>query len=394
MRKEELKIEYSTYTPRRISFACIVLCAILFAVLGVLPKISPSVTQVFRPIFIFFGFFAVVKGFYPLRSVKWQIVIIVYFTIILFSNPITGTAVTTYISMALFGAFYIIAVSIPWNKKEIALIFFVVVLACDIQALLVLYSNPHLLTAGGNQHISFLGVELNRNPVAFAITPGVLSSLLMFMYGKGSRLRTVFSGGSFLLCAFLVFALGCRSAFLSAVAGTILIMWQKTREGINAKDRFRRRVMLLVLVIIVFFAAFNLAAGNYSERLFDLEDDSGRQAIWDEAWKLIDAKPLFGGGFDYWESTGHQMGTHNTFLTFMVSGGWTAGILLGILYFALITEVLKGKNLMTLAFLVEALAHTWTEPGMDYYAYIPMIMSLVLVRYLKKHDHNITSIFG
>lgn len=394
MQKEELKIEYSTYTPRRISFACIVLCAILFAVLGVLPKISPSVTQVFRPIFIFFGFFAVVKGFYPLRSVKWQIVIIVYFTIILFSNPITGTAVTAYISMVLFGVFYIIAVSIPWNKKEIALIFFVIVLACDIQALLVLYSNPHLLTAGGNQHISFLGVELNRNPVAFAITPGVLSSLLMFMYGKGSRLRTVFSGGSFLLCAFLVFALGCRSAFLSAVAGTILIMWQKTREGINAKDRFRRRVMLLVLVIIVFFAAFNLAAGNYSERLFDLEDDSGRQAIWDEAWKLIDAKPIFGGGFDYWHESDVDMGTHNSIITVMLYSGYVGAAILIVFIFAVFVECIKVNNFVPIAFLAEMVMHTYTESSMDYYAYIPLIMAMIVQRFLKYHSNDLNELFN
>lgn len=395
MQNETPRIEHRGYTQQRISFVCVVLCAILFAVLGVLPKIPASITQVFRPIFIFFSFFVIRRGFYPLGAAKWQIVNLVYYTIILISNPITSTAITIYISIVLFGFFFICAVSIPWNKREIALLFFVVVLACDIQVLGILYSNPHLLTSGGNQHIYFLGVQLNRNPVAFAITPGVLSSLFILLYGKGKglSLRTVFSAVSFLLCSYLVFALGCRSAFLSAVVGALLIMWQKTKDGRNSQDRFSRRVFLLIFVLLVLFLALNLASGNYSERLFDLKNDSGRDEIWEYAWTLIDAKPVFGGGFDYWAEGGLDMGTHNSVITIILYSGYVGGALLIIFLIALLAECLKVRNLVPLAYLAEMLYHTYSESSMDYYAYIPMILAFVLLRYMKYRNKDLYTLF-
>lgn len=393
MTSDNPKIEYMPNRQHRISFACLVLCGVMIAVLGVLVKLPSFLIQLLRPSFIFFGFFAIKKGFYSLGAVKWQIISIVYYTFILLFNPITSSVLTTYFSIVIFGIFFVCAVSITWNKGEIVLLLVSVVFACDIQSTGVLFSNPHLLTAGGNQHIDFLGSVLNRNPVAFAITPGVLSSLLILLNSKKGKLMRLFSMASFLLCSFLVFALGCRSAFLSAAGGSLLIMWQKTKEGNSAQERANRKVLLVILVLIVFFAAMNLASGNYSERLFDLNSDSGRQAIWDEAWALIDTKPIFGGGFDYWAATGHEMGTHNTFLTFMVSTGWVGGVLLGMLFIAVGVEILKSKNLIPMAFFVETLAHSWSEPGLDYYAYIPLIIALIITRYIQHQRKDICGLF-
>ena len=48
------KIEYMHNRQHRVSLVCLVLCGIFMLVLGVLPKIPSAVTQVLRPIFLFF----------------------------------------------------------------------------------------------------------------------------------------------------------------------------------------------------------------------------------------------------------------------------------------------------------------------------------------------------
>ena len=87
------------------------------------------------------------------------------------------------------------------------------------------------------------------------------------------------------------------------------------------------------------------------------------------------------------------MGTHNTFLTFMVSTGWIGGILLGLFLIAAVFEMLKTRNLIPVAFMAEVLLHSWAEPGMDYYAYIPLTLAFIITRYLQYQSNNLERIF-
>lgn len=143
-------------------------------------------------------------------------------------------------------------------------------------------------------------------------------------------------------------------------------------------------MIAVVLILVVLFSSMLVSQGTFASRLFDFGDDdsgSGRDVLWDEAWELIDEKPVFGGGFDYWADTGHSMGTHNAFLTFMVSTGWIGGILLGAFLLQMLIAALKTRNLIPLGFAAEIVTHTWTEPGMDYFAYIPLILTFILAEY-------------
>ena len=394
------RLQQNSYIGHRISFACLVLCGILALILGVQPKLPSSVTQLLRPAFIAICLLTLhLGGYYKLGAAKYQLLNLAYFTIIFFIFPIHSNAIMTYVSILLFILFFIFAANRKWSRKEIALILLAVVIACDIQALLILYSNPGLLRIGGSSHLDFLGVTVNRNPVAFAITPGTLCGMFVFLYG-GNR-KSVFSKlfylMSCLVCSFAVFALGCRSAFLSAAAGLTCIVWQKTRDGVNYKEIFNRRVFAIMIILLVVFTAYKVSAGTYSERLFDFSDasdDSGRDVLWEEAWNCIDENPVFGNGFGYWEESGHEMGTHNTFLTFMVSTGWVGGILLGWFLLMSLIEILKTRNLIPLSFMAELLLHSWTEPLMDYYAYVPLILAFILARYLQHKSNDLRTIFA
>lgn len=383
----------------RISPACKVFCVILAFVFGVLAILPTSVTQLFRPAFIAACLFALKNNwYYKLGATKWHIISLVYYTVILFSFAITSATVSAYISIALYITFFVLASNRVWTKKEIKVIFVIITVACTAQAIITIACNPGMLTGDGSSHIRFLGTVINRNTIAFGTVPGVSCGLILFLYDrpKRNRLKSVFYMLCFSVCTAVVFVIACRSAFLAAVGGAACVVWQNTREDGNKRGRVKRKILTIILAFGVLFLMMYVSENTISSRLFDFgeaSNDSGRDVLWEEAWELIDEKPVFGGGFDYWESTGHKMGTHNSFLTIMVSTGWTGGILL-VLFFAMaLIEMLKTRNLVPFAFMAEVLLHSWTEPGMDYFAYIPLTMAFIVTRYLQHQNKTLITVF-
>lgn len=384
---------------QRISFVCVTFCGILFILFGVLPKVPSPVTRMLRPIFIALCLVTYpLSRYYKLGSQKIHVISLIYYTMIFLNFPMSSIAVEAYLSAALFMVFFFFASNRLWSEREIKYLFITLIVACNIQALIVLVSNPTLLHSSGTSHLNFLGLSVNRNPVAYALCIGPLCSVLALLYSRHNR--SIFKDAFYVIsCAigyFTVFAIGCRGAFLSATLGCICIVWQKTRDCKNAAERFTRKALVVILVLAALTVAVSVSKGTYSERLFQFGEeanDSGRDVLWEEAWELIDEKPVFGGGFDYWESTGHLMGTHNTFLTFMVSTGWIGGILLGLFLIAAVFEMLKTRNLIPVAFMAEVLLHSWAEPGMDYYAYIPLTLAFIITRYLQYQSNNLERIF-
>lgn len=376
--------EYQLYAA--VSPLCRFLCIILFCVLGILPVIPSAVTQLFRPLFILLCLlWKDEKGAYPLLSNKWRAVSIAIYTVVLLVHPITSNARTTYISIETFILFYIFATSRMWSKKEIYYLLLTVIIACDIHGFVSFISNAGLLHVGSSQHIEFFNYIENRNPVAFALVPGVYSGLFLLFFYKNEKLfKRIIYIGSIVLCAYCVLALGCRSAFYSAVAGGVLIMWEWTKLN-NSTDRFFKVLVLVILGFIVLQIVLSVVGDSYSARLFSFGKegrDTGRSDIWEDAWQLIKQKPVFGGGFDYWVSN-HPMGTHNTFLLVLLYAGFIGATVFGLFTLSLLKEVWDVRSAVPLAFLSEVLFHCMSETTFDYYAHIPLILGVVILRFLQ-----------
>lgn len=384
---------------QRVSFTCIVLCGVLGLVLGFLAKLPSAVTQLFRPAFIVMSLITLKNSkYYKMGAAKTHIISLIYYTAILFGFAITRSTVFTYISIALYIVFFALAGNRVWTKKEIRLIFVTVTLACTVQSIIMLYCNPGVFRNSGSAHVDFLGVSINRNSVAFAVAPGSICGMFLLLYDRYKK--SYFKDAVYLLCclicSFALFSLACRSAFFAAAGGLTCVVWQKARDAHSKQERFSRKVIAVFLILLVLFSSMFVAQGTFSSRLFDFKDSesgSGRDTLWEEAWELIDEKPVFGGGFDYWSDTGHRMGTHNAFLTFMVSSGWVGGILLGAFLLQVLIAALRTRNLIPLGFAAEIVTHSWTEPGMDYFAYIPLIMTFILIRYLNYQSKDFSMIF-
>lgn len=381
------------YPSERITPPCLVLCGIFMLILGFVPALSGNLTQIFRPLFILVCLLFPARR-YVLRSEKWQFVLLLYWLFILLLNPITASSVKYYLALVLFAIFSILASSRVWGKREIKFLLNTAVASALILSVILIYSNNGLINAGSDMHVSFLSHTCNRNTVAFGCVPGVLCAAIGIVYEKRRPLYRFVYFAIAALGAFTAFALACRSAFVSLALGIVLIVWQATNDIKGQQKRLFVKISIVLVALLVVQAAYVLAQGTNSERLFDLNDDSGRGRLWDKAWDMIDENPVFGGGFDYWDdNSGESLGTHNTFLTIMVMSGYVGGILFALFLIAVFLDLLGVRNLIPLAFLMELLMHSYTESGMDYYAYIPLILALVLARYISYQSDDITSLF-
>lgn len=377
---------------QRISVSCVFLCITLFAILGVLPIVPDIIVKVLKPIYILICIAFYGGGYYRIGFEKWLIFLLSYLLLILLTNIQGNGSISVYASMLLFAIFYFYAGLRIWNPLEIRTILKTVMLAGFVCAIITFFSNGGSFSVGNSQHIYFLSKIRNRNSAAFSIAPGTVTSILLFFNEKkGVRSRMGYVA-VFLVSYLMLIALSCRSAFLSATTGIFLIIWHAITVRVDTARRFFRRSLLLVFVYITLIVLMRVVEGTSSARLFDYSN-SGRDDLWKEAIDLIRAKPVFGGGFDYWSRTGHVMSPHNTFFSIMLISGYIGGILLVMMIFSMINECLRQKSIFALAFAMQMFFHSISEAGLDYYAYIPLILTSIVLRYSEYQQSDYASIF-
>ncbi len=320
------------------------LCALYFVILAVLPLIPSQITRVLKPVFLIACVFSSCRRYPMPAAAKVQSVFLIYLFLVLVFHPLTPSAIETYISIFLFGAFFIFASMRVWNAREIRMLLDAVVCSGVIMSAVCIFSNDGLLHASGAQHIHYLNTEMNRNPIAFGIALCALTAAAILMLHCPQRHRKHLSAAAFFLCSYSVFALGCRSAFLSYVGGMLVLLLDYICNSGNRRTRFARGVVILLLVVCAAAFALNISAGTYSERLFHMTDDSGRDAIWESARTLIREHPVFGGGYDVWNDVGPDMGTHNTFLLFSIYSGYVGGATVILLLVVAVLELPSEKT--------------------------------------------------
>lgn len=375
-----------------ISTPCVSLCFLIIVILGFLPVMPDRIVSLVKPVFLVLCVMFPGRGYYRFSFEKWLVILHIYLFGIWIANYQTNQSIRSYASMLLFALFFLFAGLRSWNRAEIRLLLYVLILSCTLHSVIAIYSNNGLLHDIGSQHISFLSKTLNRNSSAFAVTPGMICAIMMVFYGKKNPGIRAFYFLSALICFYAVVALACRSAFLSAVSGSFLVVWQATREHADAGRRFFRRIIFIVFVVALIFGGMSILEGTNSSRLFDYSD-TGRNELWDVAWKLIKAKPVFGGGFDYWGRSGEYMSPHNTFLSIMLISGYIGGGILGLMMLSMLFECVKVRNFVALAFAMETVFHSISEAGLDYYAYIPLILTVILLRFSEYQHRDVSRIF-
>ena len=149
MHKQGPTIEY--HQP--LSAAGCMLCVLYFVILAVLPLIPSQITRVLKPVFLIACVFSSCRRYPMPAAAKVQSVFLIYLFLVLMFHPLTPSAIETYISIFLFGAFFIFASMRVWNAREIRMLLDAVVCSGVIMSAVCIFSNDGLLHASGAQHI-------------------------------------------------------------------------------------------------------------------------------------------------------------------------------------------------------------------------------------------------
>ena len=381
-----------------ISLACYILCAIFFLIIGILPLLPGSFTQILRPLFILVSIVFPCHYYHMGRASRMQLFYLLFFGIILISNELTGSAWRAYFSMVLFGLFFVFASQHVWNRREIVLILKSVIIAGAICAVVLLIDNRELLELNNTTDLIFFTSQKNRNAMAYSVAPASVCSAVFFVYGINGRFsiaKRLFYAATFTVCSFVVIATGARSASVAMMVGVFLIGWEWAREGKTAENSLFLKTFVVLISLAILWLLIRFTAGTSSERIFnDLGDVNGREGLWEFAKELIRQKPIFGGGFDYWDNMqGPSLGTHNTYLTIMVISGYTGAFFLTVLLATIVLELLSVRNLIPFAFIIELLLHTYSESSLDYYAYFPLVLAYILYSYIKYQNRDLSTLF-
>ena len=382
----------------RITVPCLLLCIIIFLIFGVLPLVPSSVTKILRPTFAVVSLFTLHR-YYPWGNLKWQFALMAGYFFIFIINPVNRENVNSFIAYEMFSLFFLLGANTIWRKSEILLIFKTMVFSCTINAVITLISNSFFTQGSNNQHVNFLRMVMNRNSLAFGIAPGVICGLFLYIYSPHSgkyRFQRMMHLVSILTCSIALLMLACRSAFYSALIGAGCLIWGKVRQSHIPAERIIKRLILIMITVGGLSVVIRMTSSSGSARLFVVSGDNfdtGRNDLWEQARLLIRKKPIFGGGYDYWSSAGHQIGTHNTVLTLMLAGGVFLGSLFILMMVPIIMECAKTDLFLLMAFLIQSILHSLTESGMDYFAYVPLMLAVILQRSLKYQKNNLYRVF-
>lgn len=383
---------------RDISVPCFAFCLLIVLIIGLLPLFSSKVTLLFRPVFIAACILFPRAFHYKLTKASKAIIIyIAYLGVIYSFHDITKSSTMNYFAMVLFGLMFILATQRIWTKREIRLFLYAVIIVSAFVAVVILIENEDVRRMNIEGDVDFFGHLRNRNSMGYSLVPGALCCILLLIHNPHLRgsLRSLPFLIVYLLCGYTIIATAARSASLSFLVGSFLIVWEQAHYSSSLHGRFGRQVIIIAVTAVVILLLVDLTSDTTSSRIFEnLTDKSGREDLWEFAWDLIHKKPVFGGGFDYWDNMGGSpLYTHNTYLMIMVFSGYVGALFLTGFLGSVFFELLLSKNLIPLAFTVELFFHVYTETGLDYYAYIPLIYAYIIFQYIKNFGPKISRLF-
>ena len=299
-----------------------------------------------------------------------------YCSFVLLLNSISVDEITSAFSATLYFLMFYAVAGTPWTKREVRFIImacFAGAFACAV--VLFLSNDPTDLNVGVGGEMQMLGMHVNRNLNAYAFATGTIIGVVYLLYGKNK----LWVG---LLTAVIAYGLlysQCRGAFFCAVLGVSILV-----IGRLLKIRKRSEVKFLaysVLFILFCIAAYYILKNSELNRLIDGESKSGRDDGIKYAWQLFQNSDvfskIFGHGFSYEAANTEGIGVHVVYMTYLLSTG-IIGCSLVVLMFVLVGLRVKGS--IPYAFFFCAFLRTFFE-GLDYYIYIPLILSAIIYNY-------------
>ena len=368
------------YRKGSLSFSCVLVGSVFFLVLSqaLIVKLPDVVTQIFRPLIVFFLLLVMFRRgqeAFPARKVA--LIAAIYCAFDLLLTSVNVDEITRASAVSLYLLMFWVVTGTPWTKREVQFIIKACFLASFACAIAIFISNdPTDLSVGNSGDMSMFGTYVNRNKNAYAFTIGTVIGVIYLIYGKHVKKFWVL-----VITAVVAYALlysQCRGAFFCTVVGVAIVVFGKLLE---VKKRDQGKFLLYSFLFILFcIASYYLLKNSELSRLID-GDKSGRDDGIKHAWQLFLSSDMFGkifgNGYVYEGAHTEGVGAHLVYTSYLLSTGMVGCLLIVWMF---ICSGLRIKGTIPLALFICAFMRTFFE-GLDYYIYIPLILSMIIYNY-------------
>lgn len=349
---------------------------------------SEQFTQPFRPLIVLILTVQVIRrGRLRLRVCQMALVMSVYQILIWFFLYPRGGSIRDYLTLFFYFMMLFSVASFPWNQRELRLILLATFAATFFCALVFFFSNN--MTDFSDHEMQFLGKVVNRNKNAYAFAFGVIIGRTYLAYGKG-RSRLIITAVMLFESYCLLYS-KCRGAFLGLVIAFVSIAVGKVIRMNREGNPFVGFYVLFCGLIMT--GGYFLIKNSVLSRLVDSENLSGRDDGIEHALELFRRAPLlgkiFGNGIFYESANTEGIGVHFVYLTYLLEAG-IIGMVLVILIF--LYAIVHTRGEIQWSFLLFAISRTFFE-GMDYYIFIPLILSICLSNYERLTGRSCREVF-
>lgn len=349
---------------------------------------SEQITQPFRPLIVLILTVQVIRrGRLRLRVCQLALAMSVYQILVWFFLYPRGGSIREYLPLVFYFMMLFSVASFPWNQRELRLILLATFAATFFCALVFFFSNN--MTDFTDHEMHFLGKVVNRNKNAYAFAFGIILGRTYLAYGKG-RSRLIVTTVTLFESYCLLYS-KCRGAFLGLVIAFVSIALGKALRMNREGNPFVGFYVIFCGLIMI--GGYFLIKNSALSRLVDRENFSGRDDGIEHALELFRRAPLlgkiFGNGILYEGANTEGIGVHFVYLTYLLEAG-IIGMSLIIIIFIYALAHTRGE--IPLSFLLFAISRTCFE-GMDYYIFIPLILSICLTNYERLSGRNCREVF-
>ncbi|MBQ2676693.1 MAG: O-antigen ligase family protein [Clostridia bacterium] len=213
-------------------------------------------------------------------------------------------------------AFFIVMTLEKFDKKIIENLLFWLYLFSFSIGFLALFLSDAYLGISVRQTLHLFGNTLDPNNQSALCLSGVAIGIYYVLTKSKFKLFHVFviavNITSMLMTA-------SRGGLISLTAVVLLLLFVPINMQIDPRETVFKVIILIALAAIFFLFAEKILPENIYNRLFDFSSYAGgsdRVEKWNEAFRIILDKPLFGAGWG-----GNDIYSHNTYITMLMDIG-------------------------------------------------------------------------
>ena len=374
-----------------LSFESIFVAFVFFVVLSqfILYAGSESLSQPLRPLIVLILAVQVVRrGRLKLPVCSAALAMSVYQFLVWFFLYPHGGSFRQYLILIFYFMMLFSVAGFPWKRRELQTIIYAAFIATFVCAVVFFISNN--MTDFSQHTYYFLGTEVNRNKNAYAFAFGIILGRFYLAYGRGSK--------RFLIMMIMLFELycllysQCRGAFIGLLIAMGVIAWNRIKRMRRNNNPYL--VLYILLIVILFVVGYILIKYSAVSRLVDSENLSGRDDGIEHALLLFRQASLpgkiFGNGINYESAHTEGVGVHFVYLTYLLEAGIVGAVMI-VLIFVQAARNISGE--IQTALFAFALSRTFFE-GMDYYIFIPLILSICISNYERIYRRSGKELFG